>query len=152
MVDRDPALWGMGTTMTLTFVSDGVVYWAHVGDSRLYLFSGGDIDQITEDDTIPGLLLGDGEITKEEARVHPNRNFLFEFIGCGEFEVHTGSFDVQKGDLLLLSTDGLHDEVPEETIVSVLRSNGNLEEKLEALVSAALDAGSTDNITVVGAE
>lgn len=152
VVEEDPALRGMGTTMTVAFVKGEVVSWAHAGDSRLYMFRQGDLSRITEDDTIPGILLSEGEITEEEARVHPLKNVLFECVGRGQVEAHGGSFEIQEKDLLLLSTDGLHDEVPEEKIVSILRSKRGLKGKLEALVSAALDAGGSDNITVVGAE
>ena len=82
--------------------------------------------------------------------MHPGSRFLFHCIGgCGEFELHTGNFEVRKGDLLVLSTDGLQDEVSEEKIVSFLGSEIDLKEKAEALVCAALDAGGKDNITLV---
>ncbi len=152
MVDEIPDLRGMGTTMTIAYAENGSVTWAHVGDSRLYVFREGKLRRITEDDTIPGLLLAEGEITKEEARVHPLKNALFECIGRGDFEANAGSFKLGKDDLLLLSTDGLHDEVSEKEMISILLLKKDLEEKLEALVSAALDAGGHDNITVVGAE
>lgn len=151
-VDQYPDQEGMATTMTVAFLRNGVVNWAHVGDSRLYLFHKGKAKLITEDDTIPGLLLSDGDITKEEARVHPMKNMLFECLGRTQFEAHAGSFKVEEGDTLLLSTDGLHDEVSEERMVSILLSNEELGEKFQALVSAALDEGGRDNITVVGAE
>ena len=77
---------------------------------------------------------------------------LFECLGYGEFEADSGTVDIMNGDLLLLSTDGLHDEVPEETIKSILSSNTGLQEKLQAFVSAALDTGGKDNITVVGVQ
>jgi protein phosphatase len=123
------------------------------GDSRLYLFRGDELRQITEDDTMAGFLFSEGELTKEEARVHPGNKLVFQCIGgSGEFEADTGNFKIQAGDLLLFSTDGLHDEVPEEEIVSTLRSDKDLKEKLEALLSAALAAGGKDNIAVVVVE
>jgi protein phosphatase len=152
MVDEAPALSGMGTTMTVAYVGNGSVTWAHVGDSRLYLFREGQLERVTEDDTIPGLLLAEGEIDQEEARVHPLKNVLFDCVGRGDFEAHAGRFKIQENDILLLSTDGLHDEVPEEEMISILLLNKDLQVKLEDLVSAALDAGGSDNITVVGAE
>jgi serine/threonine protein phosphatase PrpC len=152
MVDEIPDLKGMGTTMTIAYAGNGSVNWAHVGDSRLYVFREGQLRRITEDDTIPGLLLAEGEITKEEARVHPLKNALFECIGRGDFEATAGSFELEENDLLLLSTDGLHDEISEKEMISTLLSKEDLEERLEALVSAALEAGGRDNITVVGAE
>jgi protein phosphatase len=142
----------MGTTMTIVFKKGTNAYWVHVGDSRFYVYRGNKLEQITEDHTPPGFLLTDGEITKEQARIHPLRHVLFECLGYGEFEADSGTIDVMKGDLLLLSTDGLHDEVPETTIKSILGSNTGLQEKLQAFVSAALDTGGKDNITVVGVQ
>jgi protein phosphatase len=75
---------------------------------------------------------------------------VFQCIGgSGEFEADTGNFKIQAGDLLLFSTDGLHDEVPEKEIVSALRSDKDLAEKTDDLLSAALAAGGKDNIAVV---
>jgi protein phosphatase len=152
LVDEAPKLQGMGTTMTVAYVGNGTVTWAHVGDSRLYVFREGKLKRVTEDDTIPGLLLAEGEITQEEARVHPLKTVLFDCIGRGDFEANAGKFEIQEDDLLLLSTDGLHDEIPEKEMISILLLDKDLQGKLEALVSAALDAGGSDNITVVGAE
>jgi len=152
VVEKEPDLKGMGSTLTAAFVKGEAVFWAHVGDSRLYLFRGNELTQITEDDTMAGFLLTEGEITREESRVHPGRNFLFDFIGSGEFEEETGSFTLRKDDVLLLTTDGLHDRVPEETLVSILRANSELEKKLDALVSIALEKSGKDNVTVVGVE
>jgi len=152
-VKKEPDLEGMGTTMTAALVKDGTACWAHVGDSRLYLFRGHELCQVTEDDTMAGFLLSEGEINKEQARIHPGGKFIFQCIGgSGEFEAYTGNFKVQEGDLLLLSTDGLHDEVPEEKIVSILGLKIDLKEKLEALVSEALAAGGKDNIALAAAE
>ena len=152
-VEKEPDLEGMGTTLTAACVRDGTVCWAHVGDSRLYLFRGDELQQITEDDTMAGFLFSEGELTKEEARVHPGNKLVFQCIGgSGEFEAETGNFKVEAGDLLIFSTDGLHDEVPEEEIVSALRSDKNLEEKTNDLLSAALAAGGRDNIAVVMVE
>ena len=152
VVEKEPDLRGMGSTLTAAFVKGEAVFWAHVGDSRLYLFRDDELTQITEDDTMAGFLLTEGEITREESRVHPGKNFLFDFIGSGEFEEETGSFTLRKNDVLLLTTDGLHDRVPEETLVSILRANSDLEKKLDTLVSIALERSGKDNVTVVGVE
>ena len=153
IVGNEPDMEGMGTTVTAAFVMNGIVRWAHVGDSRLYLFRDDELRQITEDDTMAGFLLSEGELTKEEARIHPGSKLIFQCIGgCGEFEADTGSFKIREGDLLLLSTDGLHDEVPEDKIVRILESKTELKEKLESLVSTALATGGKDNIAVVVAE
>ena len=152
MVVPMPRRSGTSSTMTIAYVGNGIVTWAHVGDSRLYVFREGKLERVTEDDTIPGLLLAEGEIDQEEARLHPLKNVLFDCLGRGDFEAHAGWFEIQKKDILLLSTDGLHDEVPEKEMISVLLLNRDLQGKLDALVSAALDAGGSDNITLVGAE
>jgi protein phosphatase len=152
MVEEEPELKGMGSTLTAAFVRERVVSWSHVGDSRLYLFRGDELTQITEDDTMAGFLLAEDEITKEEARNHPGRNFLFECIGCGQFEPEWGNFALREQDVLLLTTDGLHDKITEEEIVSILRSETDLREKLETLVSTALELSGKDNVTVVGME
>jgi len=151
-VEKKPDLRGMGSTLTVAFIKGETVFWAHVGDSRLYLFRGDELSQITQDDTMAGFLLTEGELTKEEARVHPGRNFLFDFIGSGGLKEETGSFALRKGDLLLLTTDGLHDRVPEENLVTVLRSNSDLKKRLDALVATALDTMGKDDLTVVGVE
>ena len=152
-VQKEPDLEGMGTTMTAACLRNGTACWAHVGDSRLYLFRGDELRQITEDDTMAGFLFSEGELTKEEARVHPGNKFVFQCIGgSGEFEADTGNFKIQAGDLLLFSTDGLHDEVPEEEIVSALKSDKDLAKKTDDLLSAALAAGGKDNIAVVMVE
>ena len=151
-VEKDPDLRGMGSTLTAAFIKGKAVFWAHVGDSRLYLFRGDELTQITEDDTMAGFLLTEGEITREESRVHPGRNFLFDFIGSGGFEEETGYFALRKGDVLLLTTDGLHDRVPEEKLVSILRSNSGLDKKLNVLLSIALEESGKDDVTVVGVE
>ncbi|GAF93153.1 unnamed protein product, partial [marine sediment metagenome] len=92
-VEKEPDLEGMGTTMTAAWVRNGNVCWAHVGDSRLYLFRGDELRQITEDDTMAGFLFSEGELTKEEARIHPGNKFVFQCIGgSGEFEADTGNF------------------------------------------------------------
>jgi protein phosphatase len=152
LVDEAPDLQGMGTTMTVAYMGNGTVTWAHVGDSRLYVFREEKLTRVTEDDTIPGLLLAEGDITQEEARLHPLKNVLFDCLGRGDFEATAGKFEIQEDDLLLLSTDGLHDEVSEKKMISILLLDKDLQGKLEDLVSAALDAGGRDNITVVGAE
>ncbi len=95
-VEKEPDLEGMGTTLTAACIRNGTANWAHVGDSRLYLFRGDKLRQITEDDTMAGFLLSEGQLTKEEARIHPGNKFVFQCIGgSGEFEADTGNFKVE---------------------------------------------------------
>lgn len=150
LAEQQSSLDGMGTTLTAAFVRELMATWVHVGDSRLYLVREGIVVQITDDHTFPGIMVQDGEISREEARLHPMRNVLLSCIGREPFKMDTGSFPLNSGDLLVLSTDGLHDRVPEEQIESILVDTAlDLEAKLNALLSAALSAGGRDNITIV---
>lgn len=142
---------GMGTTATVAVIREETVYWAHAGDSRLYLFSDGNLRCITQDHNVPGVLLKNGEITPEEARNHPMRNMLLNHLGGRTLKPDTGRFKCYSGDILLLSSDGLHGEMTTEIISTILSSSEDTGEKLKKLVKAALDAGSHDNITAVGA-
>ncbi len=149
---RDTSLDGMGTTLTATFIESRTAHWVHAGDSRLSLLRDHTLARVTNDHSYPGLMLQSGELSPEEARTHPLRNLLLNCLGRSELELDAGTVNLERGDLLLLSTDGLHDWIPEAAIVEVLESRSGLEEKLEVLLQAALAAGGRDDITVVAAQ
>lgn len=149
---RNPALMKMGTTLTASLVRNGTAHWVHVGDSRLYLFRDGILVQITEDQTPLGILVRGGEITKEEARLHPLRNLLMSCLGRKEYEMDSGTLELSAGDLLLFTTDGLHDSISESSILSLLLEKQGLQARVDALVEAALAAGGRDNITLIAAK
>lgn len=143
-----PERRGMGTTATVLHIEGGVAWWAHVGDSRLYLSRRGRLQQVTRDHSYVEELVSRGELTEEEARNHPQKNMLLRAVGVeGDLSVDTGSFPLEQGDVLLLATDGLTNMVGDESIGKVLRENG--EEPARALVQQALAAGGSDNVTVV---
>ncbi len=149
LADEKPEYEGMGTTATLFHREGTVGFWAHVGDSRLYLWREGTMRQITHDHSLVSELVSKGTITPEEARQHPQRNVITRAVGVErELLVDTGSFSIQAGDILLLCTDGLTTVVSDEIIGEILSGNP-LEDKAKTLVSRALDAGSRDNITAV---
>ncbi|THB64425.1 MAG: serine/threonine-protein phosphatase [Desulfovibrio sp.] len=141
---------GMGSTMTVYYLRDSYVYWAHVGDSRLYLLRDGNPNRLTTDHTIPGLLRFQGEIDEYRARTHPMRNFLLQCLGCRTCEPESGVIDVFPGDILLACSDGLYGELTDETLVQELTNSATLEAKLRKLLDLALDAGGRDNISMVG--
>ncbi len=145
----DQSLKGMGTTVTCVFISGGSGYWVHVGDSRLYHFRQGLLHQVTTDHTIPGSLLKKGKISSEMARVHPYGSMLLKCIGCPNFEPEEGTLNLESGDLLMLSSDGLHDSIPHSEIESVLAHKIGLREKLGLLLGKSLKAGGSDNITAI---
>ena len=147
---NDPALEGMGTTLTATYLSNGTACWAHVGDTRFYVFRQGHLIQVTTDQTMAQLLVEEGRITADEARTHPYGHLLDQCVGCPMCEPVTGSIVIQAGDLLLHTTDGLHDALSEDQITNLLGSpQASVQSIAESLIQAALDSGGEDNMTIV---
>lgn len=147
--DERPELWCMGSTAEVALLREYMVFWAHIGDSRLYHLNKKRLKQITNDHNLAGELLSEGKISAEERDVHPGLNFLTQSLGEDDIEPDHGSFSLDPGDLLMLCTDGLHDLISLETIEHVLRANSELPVKIEALKIKALDAGGDDNIGLV---
>lgn len=141
---------GMGTTVSLIFISKDKIYWAHVGDSRIYLLRNGKLRQITRDHSLVGKLLENGSITKEEARVHPQRNMLTRAVGVnGDVIVDTGVETALPSDRWLLCTDGLTNMVEDSEIHQLISNDNELQTSLDSMLAAALNAGGIDNITAV---
>ena len=154
--EKYPACEGMGTTATLVSYADagvdgnagGEAVWAHVGDSRMYLLRGGELRQITRDHSYVEGLVESGSITEAEARKHPRKNVLTRAVGVEpDVEVDTGRLALQKGDTLLLATDGLTNMVEDADIARNLLEHPK--DPAYALGTAANDAGGRDNITAV---
>jgi protein phosphatase len=131
---------------------NGLAHWVHVGDSRLYFLQDEKLTQVTEDQTLARFLLEEGEITPDQVPTHYSRHVMDQCVGCGYSEPETGNLKFHTGDLLVLSTDGLHKQIPESTLISILNAAADLETKAKSLVKAALDAGGTDDITLVMAQ
>ncbi|KKM12940.1 hypothetical protein SY88_01190 [Clostridiales bacterium PH28_bin88] len=141
---------GMGTTVTAALVKDGILYVAHVGDSRAYLLRQGAMEAITLDHSFVGELVRRGGITEAEAMDHPQRNMLTRALGIGPLvDADMAEVPLARGDFILLCTDGLSGVVEKEEIGMVVREAGNLQLALENLISLALAHGGSDNITVV---
>ncbi len=121
-VAADPSLEGMGTTMTLVSLeSDGRARFAHIGDTRAYLYRDKQLRQLTQDHTVAAEYVAVGEISPEEAASHPQRHMLTRALGLTRF-VNIDEFDLEleNGDRLLLCSDGLNEMVPDETIAEIL--------------------------------
>ncbi len=150
---HDPAVAGMGTTATVAVVDGAAatVTFAHVGDSRAYLYRNGVLEQLTTDHSLVGEMVRSGRLTEDEAAVHPHRSVITRALGTdADVEVDTLTLEAGPGDLVLLCSDGLSAMVRDEEIVRVLESaEGAPRESAEALVSAANAAGGEDNVTVV---
>lgn len=157
IVDRsssNPTLRGMGTTLCAVTIVDGggspLLQIANVGDSRAYLFRGGELHQVTDDHSYVGELEREGRLTREEARAHPQRNIITRNLGDREdVEVDLFEIDPFRGDRVLLCSDGLVDEITDDAIADVLRRTPDPEEAAARLVDLANEAGGHDNITVV---
>jgi len=148
-VERNPSDKGMGCTAELlAFVNDTFIV-GHVGDSRTYRMRNNALKQLTKDHSLVQEQLDQGLITAEEARRHAMRNVILRAVGVND----TVALDILKGrqrpgDLFLLCSDGLTDMVTESDISSVLSSEKALDEKSEALIRLAKQAGGKDNVTV----
>lgn len=148
--ENERALSGMGTTLTLIYEKNGEVYWGHVGDSRLYLWSGQHLRQITEDHSLVAELLRKKVITEEEAGVHPQKNAILRALGSkGNIEVDVNHFSVQRGDYLLLCTDGLTNMVADDEINHIFITAVHMEAAVKKLIAFANEQGGRDNITAV---
>jgi protein phosphatase len=146
----DSALRGMGTTCTLVMTGEGVAHLAHVGDSRAYRLRGGDIEQLTDDHTLVGRMMREGQISPEEAQHHPQRNVITNALGLDStIAVDLREIEARAGDRLLLCSDGLSSMVSDADIASAANAAEDPQQAAEALVELALEAGGEDNITVL---
>lgn len=146
---KTPSLEGMGTTTTAVVVLGSSAYWSHVGDSRLYHLRGSKIRQISIDHSFLQTFLDDGSMTREEAEKHPFRHVLDQCVGCTGCLPDSGVLEILPGDIVLLSTDGLHKVLNDKAIAACLRPPLSLEAGVTKLIAAALEGGGTDNVTVV---
>ena len=140
---------GMGTTATLLHIEGDTGYWAHVGDSRLYLCRDKKLQQVTGDHSLVAELVAKGSITPEEAHGHPQRNIITRAVGIDDLlDVDTGRITLVPGDILLLCSDGLTSAVGDESINTVL-AEPLVDDKAAALVALALKTGTRDNVSVI---
>lgn len=146
-----PALQGMGTTLVAVSIQDHSALIGHVGDSRCYLFRGGQLTQQTNDHSLVDEQVRLGHLTPEEAARSPLKNVITRAIGTqSEVAPDITELPLEPGDTLLLCSDGLVREVSDTQIEDILsRRPGNIDEYSQQLINAANNAGSHDNVTVV---
>ena len=150
MAQQDKELNKMGTTLIIAYIKNEELYYAHVGDSRLYIFRQGLLQQITVDHSLVVEMLKKGLITSQEAEHHPNKNVIMRAIGAqDDVEVDTGYIKIEKDDIILLCTDGLSNMLSDSELEKILAMSADCESIAEELIHAANDAGGLDNITLV---
>ena len=142
---------GGGTTITAAVIIDEQLTLAHVGDSRAYLLTpGGQMKAISQDHSLVQRLIDLGQLTEEEAAVHPQRNVLYRALGQMEpFHPDVGTFTFPNNGMLLLCSDGLWGVVSEQVIFDIVMQNDNPTIACRKLVDAANEAGGPDNISVI---
>ena len=141
---------GMGSTATVLHIDEGtgMAYYAHVGDSRLYLLRRGVFRQVSRDHSYVEELVARGQLSEEEAQRHPRKNLLLRAVGIEErLHVDGDVFPLEAGDRLLLATDGLTNMVDDRELAALL--GGDFTGVAERMVECALVGGGSDNITAI---
>ncbi len=147
--NEDPELKGMGTTVVAATIVNQMMYFANVGDSRLYLINQG-ITQLTKDHSLVEEMVRLGGIKPEEAKYHPDKNIITRAIGAkGNVEVDFYEHRLKKGDIILMCTDGLSNMVEDDELFHIIQGGRDIVESAVSLVDAAKENGGTDNIGIV---
>lgn len=146
-----PSCAGMGTTIVAAMLNDNVLTFAHVGDSRLYAMNGGRAEQLTNDDSWAAAMLArDPTIDPAVIQSHPMRNALTSVVGSrAEVHVHVSERTLWPGELLLLTTDGVHGVLRDANLADACEGAEDVNDIAARLVRAAITTGSRDNCTAV---
>src|SRR3954463_3259562 len=148
--EADSSRSGMGTTFTAALLEGDEVGFAHVGESRGYLFRDGELKLLTSDHSLVEELRRQGRLTDEQAEDHPQRSIITRALGPErDVEVDTMTYRARPGDVYLLCSDGLTTMIKDDRIAEILRRSGTLDEAVDQLVPEATAAGGRDNIPVV---
>jgi PPM family protein phosphatase len=149
--ESDQELHGMGTTLTAGMLgTDGHLLVGHVGDSRAYLFHDGELTQITDDHSLVEEMVRGGELTPEQAEVHPQRSIITRALGIDpQVDVDVYPVELQPGDRILFCSDGLTTMVRQDEMASILAREHDPKRAAQLLVDAANAAGGEDNVTAV---
>ncbi len=150
---KNPEFETMGTTVVGAIIVGKSIFLAHVGDSRIYRFRRGQLEQVTHDHSLLNEYLKLNLLSPEEAEAFPMKNVIVRALGLADHvEVELGKRTAQKGDRLMLCSDGLSDLVKDEKIAEVFEKGEEPRIQVETLIQLALDAGGLDNVTVLVAE
>lgn len=145
----DTSMWGMGTTVVAAVIIENRLYVANVGDSRLYIVNK-EIRQITRDHSFVEEMVQRGELSREDARMHPKKNIITRAVGAvPEIDIDFFEEDLHDGDEILLCSDGLTNMVEDEEIKKLIKGQPDVAGKAARLVETANQNGGRDNISVV---
>ena len=148
--EENPEFLGMGTTIVILQLQEKQAYFTHVGDSRIYHLTAGNLAQLTIDHSLVAELVKNGGLSKAEASSHPQRNVLTRALGTkDELELEVNSVAIKPGDKFLLCSDGLTSTVNEKVIAELLAAATDPQEIAAELVTAANQSGGNDNITAI---
>ena len=143
-------LKGMGTTITGVIKLNNEMYYAHIGDSRIYIYNKDELRQITTDHTYVNTLLLNGLITYKQSLKHPKKHVLTNALGIKKsVSVDIGQISLKENDNLLICSDGLHNLLDGKKLLKVLNEPLQINEKVDFIVEKALELGGNDNITLV---
>lgn len=150
-----PDLNKMGSTLITVAINKNKIYWAHVGDSRIYIYNNKKLTQITEDHSFVMNLVKSGSINKYEAKYHPRKNEITRAVGVREnLEVDTGEILLENNTVILICSDGLSSIIEDSIITKVLssydfKSDEDLKSCSKNLIQLVYDAGANDNISLI---
>lgn len=143
-------LSGMGTTLDVCAFYEDKIITFHVGDSRIYRLRGDELSLMTTDHSFVEMLVQKGELTREEAENHPNRNMITRAVGTeSTVLIDVSEQDAKPGDLYLMCSDGLTNMLNQSELEQILKLDVSLEDRANRLVELANEKGGTDNITVL---
>ena len=152
VASRDVKLEGMGTTLVVATVIGDTLYFANIGDSRLYLIDD-NIKQLSKDHSLVEEMVSLGGIKAEDARNHPDKNIITRAMGVkDEAEADFYEFRIKRGDKILMCTDGLSNMVEDEDMFGLVKGSRDVVEAVQMLIDRANSNGGRDNIGVVLAE
>lgn len=149
-VKETPSLEGMGTTVVVAYIYNNTLYWANVGDSRLYVFSNNTLKQISTDHSMVQALYEAGELEQHDMIHHPQRNLLTRAVGVDPtVDVDGGLVELQPGDRIMLCSDGLTGYISPEGIEAEFQHEPDDTRLVEDLMGLVYDEGAKDNVTIV---
>ncbi len=141
---------GMGTTVDVGYIKDDILFFVHVGDSRIYRVRNKKITQLTQDHSVVAMMVKNGTITEEEARNHPQKNCITRALGTEQtIKTDTSATVLREGDVILMCSDGLTAMVEDKRILEIIETCQDTQECVQSLLDEANENGGADNITAL---